>query len=49
VLLWDITNMTNASFAVYSINSQGRRSAVPAPFDLQAAPSGPSGVMIVLP
>jgi hypothetical protein len=49
VLLWDITNITNAGFAVYSINSQGRRSAVPTPFDLLAAPSGPSGVKIVLP
>jgi hypothetical protein len=49
VLLWDITNITNANFAVYAINSQGRRSAVPTPFGLLAAPSGPSGAKIVLP
>ena len=49
VLLWDITSMSNAHFSVYAINSQDRRSAVPSPFDLLAAPSGPGGVKIVQP
>jgi hypothetical protein len=49
VLLWDITSLTNATFSVFAINSQGRRSAVPAPFVLLAAPSGPLQVRIVQP
>ena len=49
VLLWDISSISNANFSVFAINSQGRRSAIPTPFDLLAKPSGPVGVKIVLP
>lgn len=49
VLLWDITTIPNASFSVFAINSQGRRSATATPFDLLAKPSGPSAIKIVLP
>lgn len=46
VLLWDVTSLGSASFSVFAINSQGRRSAVATPFDLLSKPSGPGGIRI---
>ena len=47
VLLWDVTSVGSAAFSVFAINSQGRRSAVPSPFDLLSKPSGAAAIRIV--
>jgi hypothetical protein len=47
VLGWNITDLDTAHFEIWAINSQGRRSATSAPFELKPAPSASAGHRII--